>query len=60
MGYSITQCLLISESEVNQWIAKYGWKDQGNGEVFVGNQDESIKTKNITENITFESKYMYC
>lgn len=33
---------------------KYGWKDQGDL-VFIGNQDENIKTKNITEKIEFEN-----
>lgn len=36
------------------WINKYHWKDQGSS-VFIANQDENIKTKNITEKIDFES-----
>ena len=52
----ICELVCFTEAEVNQWILKYGWKDLGNGEVFICNQDENIKTKNITENITFESK----
>jgi len=39
---------------VNQWIAKCGWKDQGDGYVYVVNQEDNIKPKNITEKITFE------
>ena len=38
------------------WISKYGWKDHGTGEIYVSNQEDNIKTKNITEKITFESK----
>jgi len=43
-----------AEAQVNQWIAKNNWKDQGDGYVFIANQEDSIKTKNITEKITFE------
>jgi translation initiation factor 3 subunit K len=45
----------IQGSQVNQWIGKYGWRDEGNGEVFVGNQEDLVKTKNITEKISFEN-----
>ncbi|XP_070181348.1 eukaryotic translation initiation factor 3 subunit K-like isoform X2 [Littorina saxatilis] len=38
-----------------QWVNKYGWTTQSNGMIFVSNQEESIKTKNITEKITFDS-----
>jgi len=44
----------LTEAQVNTWIAKNNWKDQGDGFVFVANQEDSIKTKNITEKITFE------
>ncbi|GAB0093259.1 Eukaryotic translation initiation factor 3 subunit K [Sergentomyia squamirostris] len=39
---------------VSQWIKKCGWKEQGHL-VFICNQDENIKTKNITEKIEFEN-----
>ena len=45
----------IPESQVKQWISKYGWTLQNDGNVFITNQEENIKTKNITEKITFES-----
>lgn len=41
--------------ELQAWIARYGWQDLGNGYVFVANQEEIVKTKNITEKIDFES-----
>ncbi|XP_074644429.1 eukaryotic translation initiation factor 3 subunit K-like [Tubulanus polymorphus] len=44
----------VSETETQQWVQKYGWREEGDL-VFVTNQDDNIKTKNITENITFES-----
>lgn len=34
---------------------KYGWKMNDDGGVFVGNQEETVKTKNITEKIDFDS-----
>jgi len=44
----------LTDAQTNTWIAKNGWKDQGDGYVFVANQEDNIKTKNITEKITFE------
>lgn len=35
----------------------YGWKDESDGYVCVANQEDSIKTKNITEKITFDGKH---
>lgn len=43
----------IDADTLRLWINKYHWKDQGST-VFVANQDENIKTKNITEKIDFE------
>ena len=36
-------------------MKKYGWREEDNGMIFIANQDENIKTKNITEKIDFES-----
>lgn len=47
---------MFVEDQVQQWINKYGWKLQEDGNVFIVNQEENIKTKNITETITFESE----
>jgi len=44
-----------SELHAREWAARYGWKEQANGELFIANQDDQIKTKNITEKITFDS-----
>merc|ERR1711893_117249 len=43
----------IQEYQFGQWVHKYGWKDEGQ-EIFIVNQDDNIKTKNITERIGFE------
>ena len=45
---------LVDENAVNQWIDKNGWKSVG-GFVAISNQEESIKTKQIRENIDLES-----
>ncbi|XP_067120890.1 eukaryotic translation initiation factor 3 subunit K [Centruroides vittatus] len=45
----------VEESQLATWMSKYGWKDIGDGMVFVANQEENIKTKNIAEKIDFES-----
>ncbi|KAK9891664.1 hypothetical protein WA026_015631 [Henosepilachna vigintioctopunctata] len=44
----------VDDSTVNAWVKKYGWKNQGNL-IFIANQDENIKTKNINEKIDFEN-----
>jgi len=37
--------LLVLEAQVNQWISRSGWKDQGDGYVSIANQEDNIKTK---------------
>lgn len=48
-----------SDAQTSQWISKYGWIEQLEGFVFITNQEENIKTKNITEKISFDSKLLY-
>ncbi|KAF4522483.1 hypothetical protein B566_EDAN002568 [Ephemera danica] len=45
----------IDDGTLNLWIKKYGWKEVENNMVFIANQDDNIKTKNITEKIDFEN-----
>ncbi|KAG7168175.1 Eukaryotic translation initiation factor 3 subunit K-like [Homarus americanus] len=45
----------IDESAMLAWMNKYGWKDTEDEYVFVANQEETVKTKNITEKIEFDS-----
>ncbi|KYN37739.1 Eukaryotic translation initiation factor 3 subunit K [Trachymyrmex septentrionalis] len=56
--FVLCKCLL-SEKLVNatlkHWVKKYGWKEETKTIIFVANQDENIKTKNITEKIDFEN-----
>lgn len=40
---------------LKHWVNKYGWKEESKSIIFIANQDENIKTKNITEKIDFEN-----
>lgn len=44
----------VDDNTLKHWVNKYGWKDN-NGMIFIANQDEIIKTKNINEKIEFEN-----
>lgn len=44
----------VDDKILKQWIKKYGWKEEGQL-VFIANQEEIIKTKNINEKIDFEN-----
>lgn len=43
----------VDDQTLRIWIKKYSWKEDG-ALVFIANQDENIKTKNISEKIDFE------
>lgn len=45
----------ISDTTLKHWVKKYGWKEESKSVIFIANQDENIKTKNITEKIDFEN-----
>ncbi|XP_021929092.1 eukaryotic translation initiation factor 3 subunit K isoform X2 [Zootermopsis nevadensis] len=45
----------VDDQTLKHWVKKYGWREEDNGMVFIANQDENIKTKNITEKIDFEN-----
>ncbi|KAL7638215.1 UNVERIFIED_CONTAM: hypothetical protein RMT77_011840 [Armadillidium vulgare] len=45
----------VEDSVLNSWMAKYNWKEEEEGYIMIGNQEETVKTKNITEKIDFES-----
>jgi len=51
--------LYVLVAETNSWIAANGWKDEADGYVCVANQEDSIKTKNITEKITFDGESLW-
>ena len=54
LQFNILICI-ESDQALKQWITKCGWKDQGNGRVFITSQDDLVKTKNITEKVEFEN-----
>ncbi|PSN52070.1 Eukaryotic translation initiation factor 3 subunit K [Blattella germanica] len=45
----------VDDQKLKQWVNKYGWREEENDMIFIANQDENIKTKNITEKIDFEN-----
>lgn len=45
------------ETQVKVWMNKYGWTEDEEGQIFIFNQEESVKPKNIVEKIDFESEY---
>ncbi|XP_043205516.1 eukaryotic translation initiation factor 3 subunit K-like [Amphibalanus amphitrite] len=55
IGKELVQSALnVTASELSAWVTKYGWSDEGET-IFIRNQDESVKTKNIREKIDFET-----
>ena len=45
-----------TDTQVKVWMNKYGWTEDEEGQIFIFNQEESVKPKNIVEKIDFESK----
>ncbi|XP_011504459.1 PREDICTED: eukaryotic translation initiation factor 3 subunit K [Ceratosolen solmsi marchali] len=45
----------INDATLKLWVKKYGWVEENDNIIFIANQDENIKTKNITEKIDFEN-----
>ncbi|XP_016109917.1 eukaryotic translation initiation factor 3 subunit K-like [Sinocyclocheilus grahami] len=46
---------LTADTQVKVWMNKYGWTENEDGQIFIHNQEESVKPKNIVEKIDFES-----
>uniref|UniRef100_A0A3Q2Y6K6 Eukaryotic translation initiation factor 3 subunit K n=1 Tax=Hippocampus comes TaxID=109280 RepID=A0A3Q2Y6K6_HIPCM len=42
------------DTQVKVWMNKYNWTETEDGQIFVFNQEESVKPKNIVEKIDFE------
>ncbi|XP_028680557.2 eukaryotic translation initiation factor 3 subunit K [Erpetoichthys calabaricus] len=45
----------LTDSQLRAWMSKYGWTESDPGQIFIYNQEENIKPKNIVEKIDFES-----
>lgn len=46
---------LGNDKEMGEWMKANNWRDEGSNMVFINNQEENIKTKNIQERIEFEA-----
>lgn len=44
----------VDDHTLKHWVKKYCWKEDGSL-IFIANQEENIKTKNINEKIDFET-----
>uniref|UniRef100_J3SFF8 Eukaryotic translation initiation factor 3 subunit K n=1 Tax=Crotalus adamanteus TaxID=8729 RepID=J3SFF8_CROAD len=42
-------------NQLKSWMSKYGWVETEAGAIFICNQEENIKPKNIVEKIDFDS-----
>ena len=47
---------VVVEQQLSGWIEKYQWKNDSSGLVYITNQEDLVKTKKITEKISFDSK----
>lgn len=45
-----------ADTQVKVWMNKYSWTENDEGQIFIYNQEESVKPKNIVEKIDFESE----
>ncbi|EMP27840.1 Eukaryotic translation initiation factor 3 subunit K [Chelonia mydas] len=45
----------LSDNQLKVWMSKYGWTETESGKIFICNQEESIKPKNIVEKIDFDT-----
>ncbi|XP_077174625.1 eukaryotic translation initiation factor 3 subunit K isoform X1 [Paroedura picta] len=45
----------LTDNQLKSWMSKYGWTEPEPGTIFICNQEESIKPKNIVEKIDFDS-----
>lgn len=51
---------VCADTQVKVWMNKYGWTENEDGQIFIFNQEESVKPKNIVEKIDFESECCCC
>ncbi|XP_032819921.1 eukaryotic translation initiation factor 3 subunit K isoform X3 [Petromyzon marinus] len=45
----------LTDGQLNVWMSKYGWNEGEPGTIYIANQEETVKPKNIVEKIDFES-----
>ena len=47
--------VLPTDTTLQGWMNKYGWKETEEGLISIASQEDTVKTKNITEKIDFDS-----
>ena len=47
----------LDDEQLNLWIEKNDWTRANNQLIFVTNQEEIVKSKNIVEKVTFDSRF---
>lgn len=55
----VSLSLSLSDTQVKVWMNKYGWMEDDDGRIFIYNQEESVKPKNIVEKIDFDSETLH-
>ncbi|KAF2356501.1 Eukaryotic translation initiation factor 3 subunit K [Trinorchestia longiramus] len=45
----------LDDKDLSVWISRNNWSEVDGGYIFIANQEETVKTKNITEKIEFDS-----
>lgn len=53
----IAELLNVTVGELAGLMQKNGWKDDENGLIYIANQEETIKNKNIKEKIDFDNVF---
>lgn len=53
----VKEILSVNDADLQAIMNKYNWKDVEEGYLYIADQTEEIKTKNITEKIDFESVF---
>ena len=49
------QNIVFADKEVLYWVRQNNWGDAKGSYFFINNQEGTVKTRNITENIEFDS-----
>lgn len=45
----------LPDTQLNQVMQKNNWRDEPDGYVYIQNQEDNVKTRNINETIEFEN-----
>lgn len=56
-SFLLSSVRVRADTQVKVWMNKFGWTENDEGQIFIFNQEESVKPKNIVEKIDFESEF---